>query len=304
MKRKTFPLLILKRGNQFNSFKQIRCGAVQIVMTSRPVEIESGHQDEHDFFEFLIPMSHLSGFFVGSQQIDCHIRELVPINPGMKHGFHKRQKAASYILILIDQRKMDSLIREVTANTFSCRFPIGSYAIHTDIQLLLSRLITESRESECGSDLLTRCLADELALLLIRHYHDVEPVPRRIIPKSLTEGQARFQHVIDYLQENFGQKIAIEDMAELADMNYHYFVRVFKAAMGYSPYQYLLMIRCENAKIMLTCTEMTASQIAKACGFASASRFSMFFAKETGLTPIQYRRQQDAGWPMVDAHEK
>ncbi|RZJ49263.1 MAG: methylphosphotriester-DNA--protein-cysteine methyltransferase family protein, partial [Acidovorax sp.] len=66
--------------------------------------------------------------------------------------------------------------------------------------------------------------------------------------------------------------------------------RIFEAALGVSPLQYLQTRRLLTAKQLLTDTCMPVTQVALASGFASVRRFNAAFVGHYGLNPTQLRR--------------
>ena len=68
--------------------------------------------------------------------------------------------------------------------------------------------------------------------------------------------------------------------------------RLFKSLFGMPPHQYISLLRLENAKtILISQPDASLEQIADATGFANVYYFSNFFKKETGMTPVQYRKE-------------
>jgi len=67
--------------------------------------------------------------------------------------------------------------------------------------------------------------------------------------------------------------------------------RIFEAALGISPLQYLQTRRLLTAKQLLTDTRLPVTQVALASGFASVRRFNAAFGAHYGLNPTQLRRQ-------------
>lgn len=70
--------------------------------------------------------------------------------------------------------------------------------------------------------------------------------------------------------------------------------RIFDAALGISPLQYLQTRRLLAAKQLLTDTPLPITQVALASGFASVRRFNAAFSAHYGLNPTQLRRQGGA----------
>ncbi|MBS0611069.1 MAG: helix-turn-helix domain-containing protein [Proteobacteria bacterium] len=67
--------------------------------------------------------------------------------------------------------------------------------------------------------------------------------------------------------------------------------RIFEAALGISPLQYLQTRRLLTAKQLLTDTRLPITQVALASGFASLRRFNAAFHAHYGLKPTQLRRE-------------
>ena len=70
--------------------------------------------------------------------------------------------------------------------------------------------------------------------------------------------------------------------------------RIFDAALGVSPLQYLQTRRLLTAKQLLTDTDLPVTQVAMASGFQSLRRFNAAFAQHYGLNPSQLRKTGSA----------
>ncbi|CAN7332441.1 helix-turn-helix domain-containing protein [Acidovorax sp. LjRoot117] len=79
-------------------------------------------------------------------------------------------------------------------------------------------------------------------------------------------------------------------MAERLGVSDRHLRRIFEAALGVSPLQYLQTRRLLTAKQLLTDTCMPVTQVALASGFASVRRFNAAFVGHYGLNPTQLRR--------------
>jgi len=98
------------------------------------------------------------------------------------------------------------------------------------------------------------------------------------------------KRVTTYLTENFGQKITLEEMADMAGLSPYHFNRKYKKETGVTPHQFLLSTRISAAKYSLSNTSLTISEIAISCGFIDESAFCYCFKKREGITPNEYRK--------------
>lgn len=110
---------------------------------------------------------------------------------------------------------------------------------------------------------------------------------KRIEPQKPTATKS-FEYIINYLNENYHEKIKLSSCAEQLHLSYDYFQHKFKEITGLSPQNYLLEQRLKASKELikkgLSCTET-----AYRCGFSTLAQFSMLFKKRFGLSPKMYK---------------
>ena len=66
--------------------------------------------------------------------------------------------------------------------------------------------------------------------------------------------------------------------------------RKLNGITGYSTISYVLQVKLNKAKKMLSDTNISITEVSDACGFNDASYFSRVFKKEFGLSPSQYQK--------------
>ena len=98
-----------------------------------------------------------------------------------------------------------------------------------------------------------------------------------------------------YVQKNFHRNISIRELAENVSFSPGYFCKLFKKAANTTPAEYIISVRFSNAKLLLSESELTISQISEMCGFSDASYFSYYFKKSFGITPGEYRLTKRKG---------
>ena len=95
-----------------------------------------------------------------------------------------------------------------------------------------------------------------------------------------------------YMNQHYKEKLTIEELAEMAGLSKNYFISSFKKYMGEPPHTYLKKLRISYAKLLLEFSEETIAQIAEQCGFQKANTFSTTFKKATGMSPMEYKKNQ------------
>ena len=96
-----------------------------------------------------------------------------------------------------------------------------------------------------------------------------------------------------FFEENFSSRISISELCRSFNMSESNFYKSFKARYGVSPRRFLSQTRLNAArKLLVTCKQKTAGQIADMCGFDNLPLFYRSFKKEFGSTPQTFRRQK------------
>jgi len=104
------------------------------------------------------------------------------------------------------------------------------------------------------------------------------------------ENYDKFVKVIQFIEENFDKDIDLEQMAEMTNYSYHHFRHTFKKITGFSPTNYIIHKRVEQAKRLLSDGSYTVSYISQICGFSTDAQFNQLFKKITGMTPGKYKK--------------
>lgn len=81
-------------------------------------------------------------------------------------------------------------------------------------------------------------------------------------------------------------------MARAVGMSKFHFARRFHAAVGVTPWQYVLRRRLQRARELLAGTDLMIKEIAIECGFNDPNYFSRLFQREYGCTARQFRARR------------
>lgn len=92
----------------------------------------------------------------------------------------------------------------------------------------------------------------------------------------------------DYMEQNYREKITVEELAARSGYSASHFARVFSQVYGTSPIQFLNRIRIMHAKNLLRTDQYTIAEIAQNCGFSNVYYFSRCFKQLTGTTPAKW----------------
>lgn len=93
-----------------------------------------------------------------------------------------------------------------------------------------------------------------------------------------------------YINEHYRDKIILEDIATIVDLNPVYFSVLFKKETGMNFSVYLVHIRMEIAKELIRGSNKTIAAIADDVGYKDSRHFSQTFTKTVGIKPALYRK--------------
>jgi AraC family transcriptional regulator len=103
----------------------------------------------------------------------------------------------------------------------------------------------------------------------------------------------RINKAFDYIEANFDKPFTLDELAGLANFSKFHFHRIFLAAVGETPFQFILRIRLEKAATFLVYNPGDSiGTIAQKCGFSDISVFSRNFKSQFGISASGYRKEK------------
>lgn len=100
----------------------------------------------------------------------------------------------------------------------------------------------------------------------------------------------RIRTMITFVEENYGQKMTLEDIAGTIHICKSECSRMFKKHMNISLFEFILQYRIEKSLEYLVHTSRSVNEIAEAVGFNDSNYFSKVFHKYKGCSPTEYRK--------------
>lgn len=101
----------------------------------------------------------------------------------------------------------------------------------------------------------------------------------------------RLRDIISYIQDNYSEKITLEDVARSANICQSECCRFFKKHMNMTIFDYILYLRIQNSLPLLK-TMDSVTEVSTAVGFTSSSYYSQIFKRQMGCSPLEYKKQQ------------
>ncbi|MBY5987288.1 MULTISPECIES: helix-turn-helix domain-containing protein [Roseovarius] len=157
----------------------------------------------------------------------------------------------------------------------------------TDIEPL-ARLLVHEIENPTRHGLFVENLMNCLITALL----DLDQQSAKTGNARLTAAQMR--RVARRIDQARGHRLSIAQMAESVNLSESWFSLVFKNTTGMSPHQWQLNKRLEQARVLLTDTDLSVADIADRLGFSDQAHLTRAFRQLVGRTPGSWRRDRRA----------
>ncbi len=158
---------------------------------------------------------------------------------------------------------------------------------------LFKALITAVHSTEKYSEQIAKNLIDAILFDILNHLPDDEV-------QNNTRGK-----IISFFSntENLSNGMTLEDFAKYLGYNTAYASQFCIKEMGSSFSDLKNIYRNSHAKRLLIYTDYSISKISEECGFRSLSVFNRAFKADTGLSPLQYRKENQNNSDSVSTNK-
>jgi AraC family transcriptional regulator len=153
---------------------------------------------------------------------------------------------------------------------------------------LLFALDAERARGYPAGKLFVDCIETALANILITSFNTF--APRSIHGKG---GMAPhvLRRVVEFMHANMDKQIGLKDLAGCAGLSLSHFSLQFRASTNQSPHQYMLRLRVERSKELLTDSRLSVLDVGLEVGFRNQQHFATVFRNSVGVPPSVYRTE-------------
>jgi AraC-like DNA-binding protein len=157
------------------------------------------------------------------------------------------------------------------------KFPAVHDPVGADLFAKAHRSLENDADSLEGEELLHRAYA----YLLVSHA-GIEPAKLGREPGPVARAR-------DAIEQRFTEAVPLSELAAIAGLSVHHFIRVFRAEVGLTPHAYLVDVRVRRARTMLR-DGTPPADAAALVGFADQAHLTRAFKSRIGVAPGAYRR--------------
>lgn len=207
--------------------------------------------------------------------------DLFILFPGVKHRFYADPEDPWELLWVSFNGKACSSIMD--SMIFTHEYPIV-HGISSNIIIQLLTNIIYELESEVSD------YALKATGFLYIFFSELIPYTKKINEQQTVKTKEdSIKKALAYIDMNYQQDIDVDTLSHYVNFSRSHFSRLFKKEVKLSIPEYLNKVRIQNAKTLLTGTDLSVSEVAKAVGFKDPFYFSKIFKEIEGQSPSFYK---------------
>jgi AraC-like DNA-binding protein len=150
--------------------------------------------------------------------------------------------------------------------------------------MIAGALAQAAADGESGVDL------TEAGMMLAARFVRLAGGRKRKPPALSARDRRRAVKAALWIDEHSQAPLDLEQIASMAGLSPFHFLRLFGAALGVTPHQYLLRSRLRRAARLLAEGMHSITEIAYEVGFADLSNFVRSFHRAAGVSPRRFRQ--------------
>ena len=144
------------------------------------------------------------------------------------------------------------------------------------------------RSGRLAVDLLARCIADGRKSPAVLFY-GASPLVRRRSTRIDAARDPRISRALELIRRGLCTGVTVKDVIAEMGMKPRSAEAKFKEVCGHSIKDEIMSVRLARAKRLLSDTDLPVSIICERCGYTDERSLRYLFAKETGLSPADWR---------------
>jgi len=288
-------------ANAASPLLAIACGPTRVVRSSSslswqgillekhlssPGERRSASIDRHVISMFNGSPSHFEHRNVSGAFVACLNRpRTIMITPAGPVPDIRLHTSSEFIHCALDDNFTRRVMEELDQATVGPIFRVGiqDKSIQRILVMLMEELEAERPSGRLYVDSLAHALATRYVLLDCAFMGRSEPRVAGLVPRILSR-------VREKIEANLDADLSLDNLAEESGYSRAHFLRMFRAATGLTPHQYVLDLRLRRAQDRLRQAGSSIVDVAVSCGFSSQSHMTSVFRQRLEMTPGEFRR--------------
>lgn len=251
----------------------------------------------HSFFELIYVVSGKGRHFVNESSLNYLPGHLFLITPGDSHHFDI-QKHTTLLFVRFNEsyigssKLQDRSRQSIVYILKNANHESGSLLKNKGDQIvvksLMDAIIREHNERDFYHQELLLQFIDTILMLVVRN------ITTRLPEKVNESTEEKALEILQYVQTNIAvpQKIRAKAISQQFGISENYLGRYFKKHTNETLQEYIMHYKLRMVESKLLHSDMRLNEIADSLGFTDKSHLNRLFKKYNGVSPAQFRKQQ------------
>jgi len=260
---------------------------------TRSAEANMQFQHLHPFYEICVMLCPESTHFLAGKPYALQSMDIFCIPPG---AFHKTQyppgEPCKRLIVQFNlPDDLPGLAEEYRALLDLFRADMPIYRFDPELQQRIFRKLNDifllGTKTDPMRDLSIHIkFLEFLTLLFLNRSGN-----RYTDHSEMQPMEEKMYAVAQYIHSHYSEELSLNQLAQNFYISSYYLSHQFKAATGFTLTDYIQMTRIRNVQAVLAGSDIPIAQAAISCGFSSFSQFNRTFRKHVGISPSQYRKE-------------
>lgn len=239
----------------------------------------------HDHYELYFLLDGERDFFVNNKMFVISKNTLVIVPPFVMHkteGHHCKRVNINVSPDLLTDFQNDFLMKASEKTALK---------ISDEYLSLINRLLDEGVKypvkAKNKQETLTAIAQSIISFLSLQEPISLEAASTTYSPTNVSPEVLK---IIYYINKNYTRQITLKELCDEFYICKVSLCKKFKDVMHCSIMEYILQLRLNKAKVLLSEGNKSIDEIASLCGFSSANYFGLIFKKAMGISPLNYKK--------------
>jgi AraC family transcriptional regulator len=250
----------------------------------KPRTYVGGKTIESIDFHIIIPTEQPPDSYINGKLKSFQKGKVIVINPEESLLCTKECASKQYISMLIKPELVQRIAEEMDF-LGELRFAKLQNPYSGELIQIIKNIEKESSRHD-KLPLIIDCLSVQVVALLLREFS----TNIKKYPINSPDCDVYISRAIEYMETFFSGNISVGDICNEINVSLFHFIRTFKQKVGVSPHQYLMEVRINRSKELLSHKQHTIAEVAMLCGFITLSHFSTTFKSLMMISPSEYRK--------------
>ena len=121
---------------------------------------------------------------------------------------------------------------------------------------------------------------------------------------SKSKKMARLNRITEYIDENYAEKITLEELAEKEEISVTYLSHFIKENLSMTFQEYISSVRFERALKLLRGSSMCLTDVSVVCGFSDVKYLTRMLEKHFGMPAVQCREKLRRENPVLQTSDE